>query len=83
MLSAQVGLSRIYKETHQAIDLVAGHGAVRAGGAAALLELAQRWDVPVATTFHGEGVFPDDHPNALGAVGFLRHGLRAEHLASR
>ncbi len=53
--------------------VLAGHGAVRAGGAAALLELAQRWDVPVATTFHGKGVFPDDHPNALGAVGFMRH----------
>jgi len=29
--------------------------------------------VPVATTFHGKGVFPDDHPQALGAVGFMRH----------
>jgi thiamine pyrophosphate-dependent acetolactate synthase large subunit-like protein len=25
----------------------------------------------VATTFHGKGVFPDDHPQALGAVGFM------------
>jgi acetolactate synthase I/II/III large subunit len=29
--------------------------------------------VPVATTFHGKGVFPEDHHNALGAVGFMRH----------
>jgi acetolactate synthase I/II/III large subunit len=29
--------------------------------------------LPVATTFHGKGVFPDDHPDALGAVGFMRH----------
>ena len=27
----------------------------------------------VATTFHGKGVFPDDHPQALGAIGFMRH----------
>jgi acetolactate synthase-1/2/3 large subunit len=27
----------------------------------------------VATTFHGKGVFPDDHPNALGPVGFMQH----------
>ncbi|HYZ67532.1 MAG TPA: thiamine pyrophosphate-dependent enzyme, partial [Mycobacterium sp.] len=30
-------------------------------------------DIPVATTFHGKGVMPDDHPLALGAVGFMRH----------
>jgi acetolactate synthase-1/2/3 large subunit len=27
----------------------------------------------VATTFHAKGVFPDDHPNALGAMGFMLH----------
>jgi acetolactate synthase I/II/III large subunit len=27
----------------------------------------------VATTFMGKGVFPDDHANALGALGFMRH----------
>ena len=53
--------------------LLAGHGATRDDAAAALLALAEQWDVPVATTFHGKGVFPDDHRLALGAVGFMRH----------
>jgi acetolactate synthase I/II/III large subunit len=27
----------------------------------------------VATTFHGKGIFPDAHENALGTVGFMTH----------
>jgi len=53
--------------------VLAGHGAARAGASAALVRFAERLNLPVATTFHGKGVFPDDHPNALGAVGFMRH----------
>lgn len=53
--------------------VLAGHGAARAGADGALRRFAETLDVPVATTFHGKGVFPDDHPLALGAVGFMRH----------
>ena len=53
--------------------VLAGHGAARAGAAGALRRFSERLGLPVATTFHGKGVFPDDHPNALGAVGFMRH----------
>jgi acetolactate synthase-1/2/3 large subunit len=53
--------------------VLAGHGAARAGGAEALRRFAEKLHVPVATTFHGKGVFPDDHPLSLGAVGFMRH----------
>ncbi len=53
--------------------VLAGHGAARAGSSAALIRFAEKLQVPVATTFNGKGVFPDDHPNALGAVGFMRH----------
>jgi acetolactate synthase-1/2/3 large subunit len=52
---------------------LAGHGAARAGAAPALRRFAEALDIPVATTFHGKGVFSDDHPLALGAVGFMRH----------
>jgi acetolactate synthase I/II/III large subunit len=53
--------------------VLAGHGAARAGAGPALRRFAETLGVPVATTFHGKGVFPDDHPLALGAVGFMRH----------
>jgi acetolactate synthase-1/2/3 large subunit len=53
--------------------VLAGHGAARAGAGAALRRFAETLGIPVATTFHGKGVFPDDHALALGAVGFMRH----------
>src|SRR2546421_1961619 len=53
--------------------VLAGHGTARAGASDALRRFAETLGVPVATTFHGKGVFPDDHPQALGAVGFMRH----------
>jgi acetolactate synthase-1/2/3 large subunit len=53
--------------------VLAGHGAARAGAGPALRRFAESLGVTVATTFHGKGVFPDDHPLALGAVGFMRH----------
>jgi len=52
---------------------LAGHGAARAGAGPALRRFAEHLGIPVATTFHGKGVFPSDHPLALGAVGFMRH----------
>jgi acetolactate synthase-1/2/3 large subunit len=53
--------------------VLAGHGAARAGAGEALRQFAETLAIPVATTFHGKGVFADDHPLALGAVGFMRH----------
>lgn len=53
--------------------VLAGHGAARAHAGPALRRFAEALGVPVATTFHGKGIFPDDHPLALGAVGFMRH----------
>ena len=53
--------------------ILAGHGAARAGVSAELTRLSETTDIPVATTFMGKGVISDRHPNALGAVGFMRH----------
>ena len=35
------------------------------------IRFSERLNLPVATTFLGKGVFPDDHPNALGTIGFM------------
>jgi acetolactate synthase-1/2/3 large subunit len=71
--AAQVArAAQLLREARNPVVL-AGHGAARAGASAALIRFAQGLNVPVATTFHGKGVFPDDHPLALGTVGFMRH----------
>jgi acetolactate synthase-1/2/3 large subunit len=48
--------------------IVAGGGAVRSGSTPELLELAERLDAPVATTYTGKGAFPERHPLALGSA---------------
>jgi len=64
--------AQILREARNPVVL-AGHGAARAAASQALIRFAQALNIPVATTFHGKGVFPDDHPLALGTVGFMRH----------
>jgi acetolactate synthase-1/2/3 large subunit len=49
-----------------------GHGVVQAGASAALRNLAETIDVPVAATLLGLGAFPASHPLALGMMGM--HG---------
>ena len=55
--------------THPVV--LAGPGVARDGAVDALIRFSERLNVPVATTFLGKGVFPDDHPNALGTIGFM------------
>ncbi len=55
--------------THPVV--LAGAGVARDGAMAALRRFSEALNVPVATTFQGKGVFPDDHPNALGTIGFM------------
>jgi acetolactate synthase-1/2/3 large subunit len=55
--------------THPVV--LAGAGVARDQAMVSLLRFSERLQVPVATTFLGKGVFPDDHPNALGTIGFM------------
>jgi acetolactate synthase-1/2/3 large subunit len=51
--------------------VLAGPGVARDGATDALIRFSEQLGLPVATTFLGKGVFPDDHPNALGTIGFM------------
>jgi acetolactate synthase I/II/III large subunit len=59
--------------------VVVGHGVAMAGATAELLRFAEASGVPVGTTLLGLGVFPEQHPQALGMVGM--HGTVQANLA--
>jgi acetolactate synthase-1/2/3 large subunit len=52
--------------------ILAGHGVIISGAFAELCELAERAQVPVATTLLGISSLPESHPLCLGMVGM--HG---------
>ena len=52
------------------VVILAGAGVEHAEGALALRQFAEAWDIPVATTLRAKGVFPEDHPLALGVFGY-------------
>jgi acetolactate synthase I/II/III large subunit len=52
--------------------ILAGRGVQLSGAFAELRELAERTGMPVITTLHGIGAFPENHPLALGMPGM--HG---------
>jgi acetolactate synthase-1/2/3 large subunit len=71
-----------FRQVARAVDILreakrpvvlAGHGAARGDATAALVRFSDAFGVPVANTFHGKGVIPDDHPNSIGTLGFMRH----------
>lgn len=53
--------------------IMAGHGVARTGHADVLVQFAEKYQVPVATTFMGKGVISDRSPLALGVIGFMYH----------
>jgi acetolactate synthase-1/2/3 large subunit len=62
--------------------IVAGSGC-RGGGAPARLQLvAERFGCPVVTTPKGKGVFPENHPLALGVLGLGGHPSARRYVES-
>jgi acetolactate synthase-1/2/3 large subunit len=69
------------RRVKEAVDLIArakrpvlyvGGGVIKANGSDVLRAFAEATGVPVTTTLMGRGVFPDDHPLAMGMCGM--HG---------
>ena len=52
--------------------ILAGQGIIHAGAQQELLAFAERTGIPVVTTLHGLGAFPQDHVLSLGMAGM--HG---------
>ena len=48
---------------------ICGGGVIISGASAALAQLAELLDAPVASTVSGHGAIPDSHPLAVGVVG--------------
>ncbi|MEM7743160.1 MAG: thiamine pyrophosphate-binding protein [Pseudomonadota bacterium] len=59
--------------------IVCGGGVVLSGAMAVLKEIAEKLDLPIATTVSGQGAIAETHPNAVGVVGSNggRDGTRA------
>jgi acetolactate synthase-1/2/3 large subunit len=58
--------------------IVAGKGVHNAFAHAELRTLAERWGLPVATTYKGKSAIPETHPLALGMVGIYGHPVANE-----
>ncbi len=59
--------------------LYVGGGTVNAGASELLTELARKTNIPVTTTLHGLGAFPENDPLSLGMLGM--HGTWYANMA--
>jgi acetolactate synthase I/II/III large subunit len=62
--------------------IIAGHGVNVSGAWQALACLAEAFQIPVATTPKGKGVFPEDHPLSLGVLGLGGHATARRMISS-
>lgn len=72
---SEVRLDAIVKVLNEAKFplILAGNGLVRANACAALIDFAEKLNIPVATTFMAKGAMPSSHPLSLGTVGLQAH----------
>ena len=84
---SKVGNARMVRKAAEVINaserpiIMAGHGIDISGAAEELLQLATRGSIPVVSTLHGVGTFPETHPLSFGMLGM--HGLAYANFAMR
>lgn len=61
------------------VAILAGAGVEHGEASGALVAIAERFALPVATTLRAKGTFPEDHPLSLGVFGYAgtRHATSA------
>ena len=62
------------------VAILAGAGVGQSGASEALAAFAEQFEIPVATTLRGKGVFPEDHRLSLGVFGAAGHRHAAQAL---
>jgi acetolactate synthase I/II/III large subunit len=77
--AAVAALDLLGTATGPKITFLAGAGVEHDNAAAALMAVAERWSIPVATTLRAKGIFPEDHELSLGVFGYAgtRHATAA------
>ncbi|MCS7295746.1 MAG: biosynthetic-type acetolactate synthase large subunit [Chloroflexota bacterium] len=60
--------------------IIAGHGVIWGDASRELIELAEKAQIPVITTFLGIGAFPEEHPLSYGWLGM--HGMYYANMAA-
>ncbi len=84
---SKVGNARMVRKAAEVINaaerpiIMAGHGIDISGAADELLQLATRGSIPVVSTLHGVGTFPETHPLSFGMLGM--HGLAYANFSMR
>lgn len=73
--SAQVRQTAELLLQSQKPAMLIGYGAAVKDISRQIMEIAENLQIPVATTLRAKGIFPEDHPLALGCVGL--YGTRA------
>ena len=67
-----VAVAKIISEAEFPL-ILAGNGLLRADCCDALVDFAEKLNIPVATTFMAKGAIPSSHPLSLGTVGLQAH----------